>query len=1115
MDHRNETRIAHGDVWNRFSYLDVEVRQWMRPRQCPMYLCRIHPSQAEAFVQWRKTILKPGEHWIADFCCTACRDAGYQHMWTACVLCGSDGATQPIVPQDKHTGWSLQEQKKRLRQHLKKKSHQAHMQHVHPDARPLRSFEDARVVAAQAHAMSNAHPHGEINAGDSVHATLIPDEQQFFEANEFHNPKSQWYFTKDYNTGEGARALVIKCQTNVDNDPKNGAWMNEDVDLGFRIAEFAIGLSQFQQAQFAEILGLHAIQVERNIGRRTTCSSIPESPHEYSTIRSQYTEGRNSFYQNLPHPLWQTTEDGIAYASIAECIQDFLAHGFEFDEIRPPDVPGVVRTPGESPFAQEILRRAQDKGGGNRSPAILLYLIMWEDDYEANQNQKEQNHTAYKKTLTISPSPKEKHPQAFTYPLVLGPKGDMAGYEIVERYHNAELEKLAGTGGEKMYSKAKLAWVDVHAEVLAVMGDQPARRTAHYLRGSGSLIHGRFGYIVNHNEIWAKVPSCACCRGLLKLGDQLPAQCEDCVSWDAHRHATKLSFQELALETVSLRKRYLTGGVTQNDALKEMISMGISKNGASKLCGIADDQKFVQEQNLLGNMHRFRAFNKKMQAFPYLFDVEYVFAAWSRPHVTVSHVVEAVMHLLFLGIVKDTMLKVHDWLKCYEKKASFLSIIETKVDGMGRVNISWCKAKTYGKTGKFGGKISENYMADGRLLLWIMLWVSKAQTEDRVDPQIPLAGWLKQHYITWHAHRGLPHKGKSIDELKESYHGFINQPTGPPKHSVKNGGPEENVYHMLMSLYALLPRVMTDHVTDEIIADTERHIRIFLDAFEEVDRAIREGSPPCQKEPGVPVTQGEKAEARKAQSASKGNHLCLMNLRDMMKNLGPLRNYWDGDSKAEASIRDSKLVQTGRGVDPKHVMRKEMLLNSIRRIKWCLEKQGIALGSQKPHRFDYKYLTYTQNDFLKPWMLANNEKKWVPCSCVWYHSENSFWIQFKDKTEQQLEIGRHHDTLNGLEYFFFEVRSDVLPNDRRGSRIQNARDPAAKKDAEYCLLLPLPPPFIAEDARVGFCDDDGNDYWTYIFTPIGNNWTVLTRDKSSMRWFRIPGYNYTEHSDRV
>ena len=1094
-------------LWEPFSENDVVDRGWDFPAAASVCICPSHPRESSGTVFWRKCSLINDQRWIADFKCWLCHDAGTPCDWTACVLCGLAGQRQCVVPKHLSSKWGKSVHRAAIKKHLEKASHLQRLLLV--ETRKLGVLPRSTSSQTQVPTRTFTVGQSNVNTNHVIHEANVDDQQNFDllvhePRNCFGNAKSKWYFTADEIPGGGARAIIVKSQSKADSDPADGAWQQEDIDLGFQTAEFVCNLSQDEQAMFAEISRLIRLQSVRNMTRISMFCKIPVHPEKASEIRNMITEGKSSMFENLPHPSWHV-HDGIAYVSIRDAIQDFLAHGFEIDEIRPPDVEGVVRTPGESCFAQSILANAIQRGGGVR-PDIVLYLILWEDDYEGNNCVVLQNHTAYKKCLTISPSPKQKHPQAYTYPLVLGPKGNTNDYEFVQHFHNKELEELGGGYlSRKIYSREKRKWASVHAEVLVVMGDQPARRQGHCLLGVTSLMHGRFGLLLSHRAMWDKVPSCDACSERLKAAVALSANCPDCVSWDAGHLGKRLCFKELAEKTIAIRKRIVSGEVMTSDAKKEMELLGVNAHGADFLATVAEKQRFAKQQSALGQLGKFPVFTKLMEDKPYLFDENHVLACWSVPSVTVSHIIEAVMHILFLGIVQDTLFMVHDWLACDKKKADYLRIMQSKIDGVQQLNISWCMAKKYGKTGKFGGKVSANYLADSRILLWMMLWITIAKPETRVDPDedIPLGALTKPELETWLKNRGLPCKG-TAPELRVLIQAYKDQEHGPPAWEDRHGGPEDNVVHMLQSLYALLPRLMSDHVTTAVIDDAERHIRIFLDAFERVDRAIREGSPPCQKEPGVPVTEFDINKSRTPQSASKGNHLCLMNLRDMMRNLGPLRSYWDGDTKAEASLKDSKKVQVGKGVEPEHVMKKELRLNAIRRIKWAQEKRGVQLGMPKRERTTNEYIAYGEKNFAKPWQ---NIDRLIPVSCVWYSNEETFWIQFNDKTEQQLALGELVTTLKGMAYFRFSLSQSVLPRERRASRVQeNQEGGAVETVPEYCLLLPLPTVFMPAGQPPGCADDT----YTHLFTVIGNNWTVLSDDRKLMRWYQIPDYLYPE-----
>ncbi len=80
---------------------------------------------------------------------------------------------------------------------------------------------------------------------------------------------------------------------------------------------------------------------------------------------------------------------------------------------------------------------------------------------------------------------------------------------------------------------------------------------------------------------------------------------------------------------------------------------------------------------------------------------------------------------------------------------------------------------------------------------------------------------------------------------------------------------------LVSALNAMVCCLMSPVLTEELIQDVGRHIKIFLSCFERFDKEMRK-------------------ESDKPHWISSNNFICLLNLPDMLRLFGPLRNLWEG-----------------------------------------------------------------------------------------------------------------------------------------------------------------------------------------------------------------------------
>lgn len=1116
---------------------------------CQHYECPNVSSHRTQFVSWipsAKTTLTDG--FICDFVCLRCPD---KESWTACVVCGDDNGRKII------------KSRQAVRRHEKSERHVSKVTEarltmgavakkqrlsapINSDGRSDTTVPNPDTTGPNPHAESSA-THGQTEILDSashhplsicqeIRTSVNPIDTAKLAENgvELHDVKfgreeSEKFFTYEAR-GEGLKYLVVQSLTGNHHMTDKVECDQEDIDLSVSLSRLIMDLSQHQQKLLADVLRLHEIQVKKNLTRKRRGTVCPTTPTGYKEIRTQYSEGKTSILKQIPHPRWQMCSKGlVAYASIIDTIQDFFAHGFVVDQVRQADFPGIVRTPGESRFAQEILQRSKSMYAGH-DPDYVIYLILWEDDYENNNGKVQTDHTAYKKNLTISPAPHARHPRAYTYPLVLGRKKSDDEYERVQNFHNTELALLSGGRLNRFYCANKGGRATVHAEVLAVMGDQPARRKSHHLMNGNANLHGRFGFRLDHWSIWNSFVSCDDCQKSLKEGPVLPHTCLNCHSWDAARVAEKIDFQKLTEECCQVRDQLVNRQISDAEAIKLLHGLCVDSSAQKKHLAIAHNRRTMEEANNASELPT--EVREDYCTHPERYDVSYSPPAWRVPGVTIDHCVEAIMHILFLGVVKDVLLLTHDWLTCSSlSKEGFLRLVggAKVVETVESLSISWCRARGYGDTGKFGGKVSEHYLADARLLPWIMLWLQKTSVKPPyVEPTKPLNSWTKAELERWLSVRGLPTDGYSgqntnektnIQIKRESVRDFKAQAFGPPPLSDKNGGPMANLHNVYMSLYALLPRVMCEYVSEHVIKEVDRHYRIFLDSYSVVDDRIKNGASPCQTKPGVPPP-ADVGKKKRAGSSLKANHLCLANIPAMMKNFGPVRNFWDGDTKAEASLQDTKQLQTGRGVDPEHVMPKEQTYGGFRRMEYASERKTNQQMSRWKNRSLYEYKLYRNDDYASSWP---SEVSISPVSCVFYYSDKTFWVQLKNGMEVQIVCERFEAQFIGMDYFLFSIRTDAGRNGvssyYRPSVTQKS-EACSKQNVEFCILLPLPYQFVRDlpGSRIPSVNaagdqslDQQDPTYRRIYTVIGHRWTVLSSASGNMGWFRIPGYKYDEN----
>jgi hypothetical protein len=103
---------------------------------------------------------------------------------------------------------------------------------------------------------------------------------------------------------------------------------------------------------------------------------------------------------------------------------------------------------------------------------------------------------------------------------------------------------------------------------------------------------------------------------------------------------------------------------------------------------------------------------------------------------------------------------------------------------------------------------------------------------------------------------------------------------------------------VIVSLNAMVARTMVLEVTDEVVLDLDRHIKIFLSCVDRFDEGMRASS----------LTR------KKPLWIQSSNFIALLNLPKAMQRFGPPRELWEGGPRGEGILRELKpLIRGLRG----------------------------------------------------------------------------------------------------------------------------------------------------------------------------------------------------------
>ena len=170
-----------------------------------------------------------------------------------------------------------------------------------------------------------------------------------------------------------------------------------------------------------------------------------------------------------------------------------------------------------------------------------------------------------------------------------------------------------------------------------------------------------------------------------------------------------------------------------------------------------------------------------------------------------------IMHLFFLGVVKTVIKLVQFFLKCRLRKENFVRKVQGRLEDIAALKLMWCKAVPH-KQGSFGGWVSENYVALGKLIKWFYSDITEiVETEEWVEPVGPQVKWTKKQNAGWLKMRGLDSKGTAA-ELSVRVNECMKAPDGPPPLTKDMEINEHDAARLTVALSAMLSRVMVSAV---------------------------------------------------------------------------------------------------------------------------------------------------------------------------------------------------------------------------------------------------------------------------------------------------------------
>lgn len=729
-----------------------------------------------------------------------------------------------------------------------------------------------------------------------------------------------YFYNESKNDGAGLEHLVGMSKFGFPN--LNGYLDPDEVMMYAKTAELAGVLTKPNRDRLANLTSkivdvvknqtVEAMQAESDKKRKTRPFVIRPltTPNE---IRHDLFDKPKAFFKILPHPpLFECTDH--AYSLYSDCVRDALGKGYDLDIIpkplvdnSPPTYP--LRDISSTIQCKSLFNINDHVAGTSPLEFVDLWMNEWSDDADPNSSIKNNRGSFWFKSVTICPTREMIHSMSHTYPLAMGHKN--ADHEHVGRLLKEDLLMLGSKEGVPMYSRRHGGIVLVRARILACLQDQPERRGENHLMAGNSVLHRRFGYSFPWHKFEDVLRPCVICRDIL-LDETFPWACPDCsdctnfaynldhplLEYDAPDFFP-IPLEDDRLGPLRLTYRDLVSAVTYaHDALvdglwcveesaewlhlhclnqKARDSILLRAERCKEFRDIMEDHESTDAEK--------EAVTAEKEREPNLYARWPIPSLWTRG-VLLSQCPDVPMHLLFLGVVKTVMMRVQAWMTNKRKATPFAREMTQYMKSLEALKLTWIKILPY-KGGRFGGWVSENYLAMSRILKWFYSIMDRlaSDKEPWVEPiNKPQDKWKAMDNRAWLIQRGLNKEGLA-KTLSARVHYFMTQADPVPPRIDMQAGPVETVLLTISSIDELIALVMIDEIPDEsYYSDLERKIRIFLTLFADMEDNL-----PSKKE--LP------------QWLSSYNFMSLLNLPDVIRRYGPIRNIWEGGPQGEGVLR--------------------------------------------------------------------------------------------------------------------------------------------------------------------------------------------------------------------
>ena len=844
-------------------------------------------------------------------------------------------------------------------------------------------------------------------------------------------------------------------------DAKVGNMSKEEVDAHVNFASILMKTSRLDIPQLlSTIQKIVNVSVKQALEEKeldkivhSHCATKTEIALTESSVRSLYLKGKYSLIENLPRPKVLMLEDEKhAYVSLYEIIQDAFGHGLDILNLN-----NTTMKP-ESSDIMNIHESKRAEAIRNKSPkdAFVFLLLEWRDDAKGNRGMRN-NGSMWVRTITFLSS-SGNNSRFHTYPISIGPKD--ADHDIVEHHFREELMTLKNHAIKHyVYSSSINSNIRIYGDVFSSLMDQPERRSSNSLMLGNALFASRWGYSMNLKKLQKVLPPCElcykniktmACSSRIKMHDPCCDQiCDQCLNWDIDTSHSllkytspesfpkgelcensvgelvpfKLSYDILTHNISKIYDKVASGEWTVTQARSFLNVLCICHTAQDNIIAHAHNGNRLKylEDNQFQYQRQYIDILQKKKKYPLLFLQWQHPSLWTRD-IPMSRTNDAIMHLMFLGIEKTVNKDITKFLVYNEKQSLFSRNVRNLLTDVLSLTIrDWCDILPY-NDGQFGNWISDNYLSMSRLSPWFYTCLHKVM-KNYVEPSRPVKEWTKGDCKKWLKFRDLKLDCVTVKDLRSrilDYKSMLTVPSITPRHDLENQC--NLILAMINAKTCMVYRLMSHKVNGEIISEVEFYIKLFLTLYVKFDMLYNTS----KKNPSW---------------VTASNFICLLNLPDLIREVGPLRNLWEGGDMGEKILGCVK--------DEFHGFRTNWTKSLLDRIYSNLSMDKVLktmhtdMQNKEPNKYHrygrfHKYTSYLE---VK---LHLHENKILS---IIQEGTTDFFIYLKDlrKFRIHVDYNQPSEKLCGLHYFSWVFEENEIDSSNMKDQNNCVRN---------CLLLP-------------------------------------------------------------